>query len=101
MIEAVQEVLRLSVKDLALIFEFDFKISSEPKWLDDLGVGIVKIGNCDIELDLQLINNNGVLQVDFSNVNVDLRGYDVVLDGESDLSRAIEILFTSFKSFFR
>ena len=44
---------------------------------------------------------DGTLQIDFSNVKVDLRDYSVELDGESDLSRAIEILFSSFKSFFR
>lgn len=86
---------------LALNFEFDFKIWSEPKWLDDKGLGYIKVGNCDINLDLSLKNSNGTLQVDFSNVKVDLRDYSVTLDGQSDLSKAVEILFTSFKSFFR
>ena len=34
-------------------------------------------------------------------MKVDLRDYSVTLDGASDLSKAVEILFTSFKSFFR
>ena len=96
-----QEALRLSVMGLELNFEFDFRVWSEPKWLDDHGLGYVKVGNCDIHLDLQLKNVDGALQVDFEDVKVDLHDYSVVLDGESDLSRAIEIMFTSFKSFFR
>ena len=56
-----QQALRLSVIGLALNFEFDFKISSEPKWLDDQGLGYIKVGNCDINLDLSLNNANGAL----------------------------------------
>lgn len=53
--------------------------------------------NSDISLELSLTSKNGALQVDFSDVKVSLESYEVTFDGESDLSRAVQILFKNLK----
>ena len=52
--------------------------------------------NSDIGLELSLTSKNGALQVDFSEVNISLEAYEVKLDGDSDFSRAVQILFKNF-----
>jgi len=46
-------------------------------------------------------NGEGLLQVGFSEVNIDLAHHEVQLDGSSDLSKGIEIILKNFKSFFK
>lgn len=71
-------------------FAFDYKIWSEPEgWFSDEGKGDVKLHNSDVDLTLSLLSKNGALQVDFSEVNVSMDSYEIILDGESDISRAV------------
>ncbi len=59
----------------------------------------MKVANCDIDSQLSLTRKDGLLQVDFSEVKIFLQEYNVTLDGSSDLSRGVEILFKNFKKF--
>ena len=78
-------------------FAFDYRVWSEPDgWIKDSGTGDIKMHNSDIGLELSLTSKNGALQVDFSEVNISLESYEVNLDGDSDFSRAIQILFKNF-----
>lgn len=52
-------------------------------------------------MELKTSNVDGILQIDFSDVDVIISDYQVELDGSTDLSKALEIVFNSFKSFFR
>lgn len=52
-------------------------------------------------MDLNTSSRDGVLQVDFSKVKISISDYQVEVNGNTDLSRAIEIVFNSFKTFFR
>lgn len=82
-----------------LDFAFDYKVWSEPEWIDDEGKGSFEIKDCALDVALSLTSVNGILQVDFSKVNIFLPEFNTTLDGSSDFSRAIEIIFRNFKHF--
>jgi len=46
-------------------------------------------------------NNDGLLHFDFNHAEIYINQYEVKTGGSSDLSRALEIIFNSFKSFFK
>ena len=52
-------------------------------------------------MDLKTLNRDGLLQIDFAGVKIAIEDYVVEVNGNTDLSRAVEIVFNSFKSFFR
>jgi len=52
-------------------------------------------------MNLKTLNRDGLLQIDFSGINISIDDYIVEVNGSTDLSRAVEIVFNSFKSFFR
>ena len=47
-------------------------------------------------MDLKTFTRDNILQIDFSNVKVDIGQYDVKIDGATDFSRAVEIVFNKF-----
>jgi hypothetical protein len=51
-------------------------------------------------MDLKTLNKDGLLQIDFAIVKIAIEDYVVEVNGNTDLSRAVEIVFNSFKSFF-
>ena len=81
---------------------FDFELSSEPRWLEDSGTGTISVydTNIDLELDLMACAEEGTLKIDYSDVQIHTRDYDVNLDGTTDHSKAAEMMLTNFKSFF-
>jgi hypothetical protein len=100
-IDSDGEQLQLRIEGIELKFELYYELDSNPEWFFDEGDGTVIVGGCAFNMNLKTINRNGILQIDFSDVDVDISDYSVELNGLSDLSKAIEILFNSFKSFFR
>jgi len=44
---------------------------------------------------------DGVLQVDFKSITINITDYKVIANGSTDLSKAVEIVFNSFKAFFK
>ena len=54
---------------------------SEPELISDEGDGDLQVYNTDLELQLKLTSKNGVLHVDFSEVNVEMKGYSIKLGG--------------------
>ena len=92
-----KDALKLTVSGINMNFVFDYQVWTEPEgWVEDKGSGDVKMHNSDIGLELSLTSKNGALQVDFSEVNISLEAYEVKLDGDSDFSRAVQILFKNF-----
>lgn len=59
------------------------------------------VSDCKLYMNLKASNQNGILKLDFSKVDVIITNYEVKLDGSNDLSKAIEIVFNSFKTFFK
>jgi hypothetical protein len=89
------------IDGIEMLFDMGFDLSSEPHWFKDRGTAVVKVHNTRLEMDLNTNSREGVLQVDFSRVDIDISDYVVEVNGATDLSRAIEIIFNSFKTFFR
>ena len=96
-----QKALGLQVSGIDLQFDFGFKIWSDPEWLHDDGTGMISIKNAGILITLNPSEQDGILQVSFSEVKINIEDYQVELNGTSDLSEAIEILFKNFKQFFK
>jgi len=46
-------------------------------------------------------NSNGNLLMDFKDATITVEDYQVILDGNSDLSTAVEICLNNFKSVFK
>ena len=101
-IDPKTEKLNLRVSGVSLDFLFDFELSSEPRWLEDSGTGTISVydTNIDLELDLMACAEEGTLKIDYSDVQIHTRDYDVNLDGTTDHSKAAEMMLTNFKSFF-
>lgn len=84
-----------------MAFDFDFKIWSEPEWLHDAGTGSISVFNADISLSLSLTKGEvGQLEVSYWDEKIHTRDYEVILDGETELSKAAQQMMTSFKVFF-
>lgn len=60
-INGTNSSLGLRVSKINMYFEMDYKMWSEPEWLNDAGSGFTQITDCDIDLQLGLSSNNGVL----------------------------------------
>lgn len=96
-----KDALSLIVKGVNMEFNYGFKIWSEPEWIQDDGTGTIKVKNADLQLNLTPTQKDGKLQVTFSGVKIVIEDYQVNLDGSSDISVAIEVLFRNFKQFFK
>ena len=101
-IDKETRALKLRASGISLEFTFDFKVWSEPTWLHDQGKGSMSVYDCDIELELALSADpvTKALIVDYSDAKINTRDYKVELNGETDISRSVESLMTSFKTFF-
>jgi len=84
-----------------LLFEFDYEISTDPEWISDEGQATVEVFNTDVDVVLSTSATNGILKVDFTEITININEYKVRLEGQNDVSKGIEILFRSFKSFFK
>lgn len=100
-IDDEMQALVLYVKGINLQLDYGFKIWSEPEWVSDEGTGSISVTDTSIKMTLKPLERDGVLQVAFSDVMIDIRDYKFEMDGESDLSSAIEILFKNFKQLIR
>jgi hypothetical protein len=89
------------VSDIEMSFSMDFELESTPEWFSDSGTAEVNIKRTSLDMVLNTINQGGVLQVDFSEVDFYIQDYDVKVNGATDLSAAIEIILNNFKTFFR
>ena len=101
MIDVNKQSLSLVLTGIDMLFDLKFDISSKPQWFQDSGAAVVRVKQCRITMDLKTLNKEGVLQIDFAGVKVSIDDYVVEVNGHTDLSRAVEIVFNSFKSFFR
>jgi len=99
-IDAYDKKLKLKVQISKLYFSSRFEITSEPKWLTDGGSYTASVINSSITMDLKTLMRENIIQIDFANVLIDIGQYDVKIDGGTDFSRAVEIIFNSFKTFF-
>ena len=52
-----------------------------PTWIKDSGLGGVTVSDCTLYMNLKASNQNGILKVDFSKVDVIITNYEVKLDG--------------------
>lgn len=96
-----QEALKLHIQDMNLLFEFDYEISTDPEWISDEGQATVEVFNTDVDVVLTTSTEQGILKVDFTEITININEYKVRLEGQNDVSKGIEILFRSFKSFFK
>ena len=101
-IDAETRQLRLRVSSISLDFAFDFELWSEPEWLKDRGTGSLSVFDCDISLGVKLGREAeaGTLELDFTDVKIHTRDYNVELHGETDLSKAVQTMLVNFKVFF-
>lgn len=101
-IDDANNQLSLSVRGLNLQFSLKMEMWSESfDWLKDQGTGNIKMENADIMLNLVPTSQNGTLQIDFAETNLQIENYQVDLQGETDWSKATSIMMNSFKSFFK
>jgi hypothetical protein len=100
-INPTTQKLNLLIDGIEMLFDMDFDLSSEPHWFKDKGNLIARVHSTRLEMDLDTYSREGVLQIDFSKVKIDISNYVVEVNGATDLSRALEIIFNSFKTFFR
>ena len=47
----------------------------------------------DISMKLKPFNSMGELAIDYSDVKIHTRDYDLQLEGETDISKAVEMMF--------
>ena len=101
-IKPKNNALALNVSGISMDHVFDYDISSDGGFISDSGKGRFKVDKSNIALMLQLTTNqNGVLQVDISDIQINLLDFDVSLDGSSDFSKAVEITLRGFKTFIK
>ena len=96
-----EKALKLHIEDMNLLFEFDYEISTDPVWISDEGQATVEVFNTDVDVVLSTTAEHGILKVDFTEIKININEYKVRLEGQNDVSKGIEILFRSFKSFFK
>ena len=76
------------------LFSLDFDVSSDPEFLTDKGTATAEVKDCIIRLDLsQKTDENGILEVSFTQAEIILNDYEVKTQGEKDLSKALETIF--------
>ena len=74
---------------------------SKPDWIRDRGSAAINLTNLDIKMHLIPYSKQGKLQVDFSNVEIDIDNYECVFNGTSDFSKALGYTLQNFKTFFK
>ena len=97
----VNETITVHVRDVSLYFDLDFKLASEPEFVTDQGVGSIKLLNFNVTLVMKPQNKNGMLQLNFSDAHIQIEDYTVKFQGQTDISRALELLMAKFKDFFK
>ena len=102
-IDSTEKKIKMSIEGIDLRFKFKYDISSDPSWLRDSGEAYIDARKCAVRLNLvpSTENNDGLLHFDFNHAEISIHQYEVKTGGSSDLSRALEIIFNSFKSFFK
>lgn len=60
-IDAEKNALKMHTSGINLDFAFDYKVWSEPEWIDDEGKGSFKIKDCALDIVLSLTSVNGIL----------------------------------------
>ena len=73
--------LKIRVINVSLLFEMDFNLHSKPEWFRDQGNGSVNVKDFNISLNLQPYNQDGSLQMDFSDAIVEITDFDAKFDG--------------------
>ena len=58
-----------------MALSLDFELQSDPSWLSDKGTGTVTVMDANIIINLHPFNNDGSLQIDFSNVEISIKDY--------------------------
>ena len=91
----------MSVQSINLEFGLDFDIYSIPVWIKDEGTGTITVMDANVVIYLRPYNNEGILEIDFSNVDIQIRDYYVDLKGQTDWGRAAQQSLNEFKSLFK
>jgi hypothetical protein len=91
----------VSIQDMSMNFDLDFKILSRPEWFSDQGKGHVKITDFDASLHLIPFSKDGKLQFNFEDAILDVLDFDIQMDGNSELSEGLEMLVNQYKAFFK
>ena len=58
-IDPMSEKLNLRISGITLLFNFDFRVWSEPAWIHDEGKGSINVFDSDLSLSLNLIEEDG------------------------------------------
>lgn len=95
------DAIQVQVNDVSLHFDLDFNLASEPEFVADKGIGSIKLLNFNVTVDLKPVNTNGALQLEFIDAFIQVEDYTVHFDGQTDISKALELLMAEFKDFFK
>lgn len=96
-----ESAIVVNVTDVSLLFDLDFKLASDPDFLTDKGVGAIALNHFNVSLEMTPVNDNGALQLDFIDAHIMLEDYTVHFDGQTDISKALELMMEEFKDFFK
>ena len=101
-IDDEEKQMKMEISGMNFIFSLDFDVSSDPEFLTDVGTATATVNDCTVLLNLTpKANEDGILDVSFTQAEIILKDYEVKADGATDISAALEIIFNSFKSFFK
>jgi len=91
----------MRVNDINMKFNLNFDMWTDPDWVRDVGSGTVTVKNASILLNLQPMNDEGSLRIEFYDTTFNVGDYDVEIDSDSDFGKATEIILNKFKNFFK
>ena len=86
---------------MSLNGDFDFTIHSSPEWLRDEGKGYIHIGDFDFNVNLIPSSNEGSIFLQLQDPQIQVRDYEVTMNGTSDIAAAVGVVTTEFKDYFK
>ena len=90
------------MNDINFGLNLDYKMKSDPDWGTDEGQGYLNINNLDLVGQIKFNVVQGKLQLDFSDIIVNMEHYDAKFNGtDEDFSEGMVEIFDAFKDFFK
>ncbi len=89
------------MQDIDLSFSLKYRLHSKPEWVKDSGVGYVNITGLNFSMNLIPYSKNGKLQLDFTEVDIEITNYSTQINGTADFSKTLDYLLSNFKNFFK
>ena len=74
----------------------NFTLRSNPEWIKDAGTVQFKVDNFNLSVSLIPMHENGRLSTKLINVQIEIDKYNSHLQGETDISTAIDVVFREF-----